>query len=95
MVTARREDDMPRSRIPEFSSVEEEAKFWDTHDTTEFEDEWEEVTDIVFVAAQPKDGIWLRFDDAVLAELTRIAREQKSSPQTLARRWVLQRLQNP
>ena len=31
------------SRIPAFSSIEEEAAFWDTHDTTDFEDEWEPV----------------------------------------------------
>ena len=27
------------SRIPEFSSIEEEAAFWDTHDFTDFLDE--------------------------------------------------------
>ena len=32
-----------KSRIPEFSSIEEEAEFWDTHDTTEFEDEFKPV----------------------------------------------------
>ena len=32
-----------RSRIPDFASLEEEAEFWDTHDSTEFEDEWEPV----------------------------------------------------
>jgi hypothetical protein len=34
-------------RIPKFASIEEEAVFWDTHDTTEFEDEFEEV-EVVF-----------------------------------------------
>jgi hypothetical protein len=28
-----------RSRIPRFKSYEEEAEFWDTHDSTEFESE--------------------------------------------------------
>ncbi len=27
-------------KIPAFSSIEEEAAFWDTHDTTEFSEEW-------------------------------------------------------
>ncbi len=27
------------SRIPDFSSIEEEAEFWDTHDCTDFLDE--------------------------------------------------------
>lgn len=30
-------------KIPKFRSEEEEAEFWDTHDTTEFWDETEEV----------------------------------------------------
>ena len=32
-----------KSRIPEFSNIEKEAEFWDTHDTTEFEDEFKPV----------------------------------------------------
>ena len=39
--------DMPtkpkKSRIPRFRSLEAEAEFWDTHDSTEFEDEFKEV----------------------------------------------------
>ncbi|GEM_PF-4844755 len=31
------------SAIPEFKSIQEEAVFWDTHDTSEFEDEFEPV----------------------------------------------------
>jgi len=27
---------MQPSRIPEFANLEEEAAFWDTHDTTDF-----------------------------------------------------------
>jgi CopG antitoxin of type II toxin-antitoxin system len=79
-------------RIPEFRSVEEAAEFFDTHDTTEFEDEWEEFTDVRFQAAQPKDGVWLRFGDETLAALTNLAREQMTSPAVLARRWILERL---
>ncbi|MBA7520970.1 hypothetical protein ES705_13070 [subsurface metagenome] len=30
-------------KIPRFKSVEEEAEFWDTHDTEEFADEFEPV----------------------------------------------------
>lgn len=30
--------------IPDFSSIEEEAAFWDTHDTTDFEEEFHPVT---------------------------------------------------
>lgn len=43
-----------KSRIPAFSSTEEEAEFWDTHDSAEFEDEFETVTDVKFVKAKRK-----------------------------------------
>jgi len=33
----------PRPRIPRFRSREEEAEFWDTHDSTEFESFWRPV----------------------------------------------------
>jgi hypothetical protein len=79
-------------RIPEFTSIEEAAAFWDAHDSTEFEDEWEEVTDVRFQAAIPQEGIWLQFDDATLLALTERARALNLSPKTLARRWVLERL---
>jgi hypothetical protein len=35
---------MQPSRIPEFANLEEEAAFWDTHDTTDFKDEFHPVT---------------------------------------------------
>ncbi len=37
------ENNMPKVRIPVFSSVAEEAAFWDSHDTAEFESEFEPV----------------------------------------------------
>lgn len=37
------ESEIPKTRIPVFSSIAEEAAFWDSHDTAEFEDEFEPV----------------------------------------------------
>lgn len=34
---------MERGKEPIFKSIEEEAEFWDTHDTEEFADEFEPV----------------------------------------------------
>jgi hypothetical protein len=36
-------DEQKKSQIPEFKTIAEEAAFWDTHDTTDFEDEFEEI----------------------------------------------------
>jgi hypothetical protein len=35
-------------KLPQTDSIEELARFWDTHDLTAFEDQLEEVTEPVF-----------------------------------------------
>ena len=82
----------PKSRIPTFRSIEEEAEFWDTHSSAEFEDELEEVTDVMFVKAGPKKAITVRLDENTLAALTEQARVEGVAPSTLARMWILERL---
>jgi hypothetical protein len=39
---------MNTPKIPKTDSIQELAKFWDTHDLTDFEDELVEVTEPVF-----------------------------------------------
>jgi hypothetical protein len=77
-------------RIPEFKSVEEEAEFWDTHDTTDFEEEWKPVR--VRFAKNLSEGITIRFDPETLAELRSQAKAKGMGPTTLARMWILERL---
>ncbi|MGH2557503.1 MAG: CopG family antitoxin [Thermomicrobiales bacterium] len=80
------------SRIPSFRTIAEEAEFWDTHDITEFADELDEVTDVVFGSVQSKDALVLRFVGDDLTALVERAREEDVSPATLVRGWVLERL---
>lgn len=82
------------SRIPAFSSIEEEAEFWDTHDSTEFEDEFEPVTDvkIIFVPARTQKGIMVRLDYDTILRITEMGRAKGVGPSTLARMWVLEKL---
>jgi predicted DNA binding CopG/RHH family protein len=80
------------SRIPEFKTVQEEAAFWETHDSMEFEDEFEPVTDVTFVRSQPKKGLTVRLAQDSLAALTKQAHEKGIGPSTLARMWILERL---
>jgi hypothetical protein len=78
------------SRIPEFASIEEEAAFWDTHSTADYEDEFKPVR--VRVAKRLSTGVTIRFDPETLRRLRTIAREQGIGPTTLIRMWVLERL---
>lgn len=81
----------PHSRIPEFSSRQEEAEFWDTHS---FADYWDELTPVkVRFAKNLSEGITIRFDPQTLARLRQEARRKGMGPTTLARMWILERLQ--
>ena len=76
--------------IPKFKNYAEEAKFWDSHDTTEFADQSNRVR--VKFAKNLSDGITIRFDTKTLNELRLKAHEKGIGPTTLARMWILERL---
>lgn len=82
---------MTRSRIPRFKSLEEEAEFWDTHDTTEFEDEFEEVK--IEVARPLIHTLAVRLDANTIGRLGAVARKKGVGLSTLARMWLLERLE--
>jgi hypothetical protein len=80
-----------RSRIPRFKSREEEAQFWETHSTTEFEDEFEEVK---LKVARPLGHILaVRMDARTIDRLAELGRAKGLGPSTLARMWLLERLE--
>ena len=82
----------PKSRIPDFETIEEAAEFWDTHSLAEFEDELEEVTDIMFIKAGPKKAVTVRLDEPTFAAVSREAAEKGVRPSTLIHWWVLERV---
>ena len=79
-----------KRRIPEFRTIEEEAEFWDTHDTTDYEDEFKPVK--VRFADKLFDRVTIPVDADTLAQLDALAREEELNATALARRWVLERL---
>ncbi len=79
-------------RIPEFTSVEEEAAWWDSHDIADYQDELRTVP--VRVAKKLSDGITIRLEPDALAELRARARQTGVPPATLARRWLLDYLRH-
>ena len=80
-----------KSRIPEFANREQEAEWWDTHDITDYLDELKPVK--VRFAKNLCEGITIRFDPETLAILRQEAKKKGMGPTTLARMWVLERLQ--
>ena len=80
-----------QSRIPEFKTIEEEAEFWDTHDLTDYWDEFKPVK--VRFADQLFDRVTIPVDADTLAQLEALAREEELNATVLVRRWVLERLE--
>lgn len=82
-----------KSGIPKFKTIEEEAKFWDTHDFTDFEDELENV-EIVFELEKPRtETLVVRLQKKSKDKLRRAARSRGLNVSTLARMWLMEKLQ--
>lgn len=77
-----------RSRIPTFATIDEEAAFWDSHDTADFEDELEPVDDVVFESVRSSQGLMVRFDGDILERLDRIAAATGSDSKSVIKRMV-------
>ena len=82
-----------KSKIPKFKSIEEEARFWDTHSFTDFEDETEDV-EIIWEVDKPRDEtLVLRVQKGFKDRLKRTARKKGLNVSTLARMWLMEKLQ--
>ena len=78
------------ARIPEFATIEEEARFWDTHSTADYESEFRPVR--TRFAKRLSTGVTIRLDPQTLQQLRTLAHERGIGPTTLIRMWVLERL---
>ena len=79
-----------RGRIPSFRSIEEEAEWWDTHDSADYDEEFEPVE----LVLGPDFGSTLSvpLDAKDIDELGRRADEMGVGITTLARMWIEEHL---
>lgn len=82
---------MKRLKLPQIDSIEELAQFWDTHDLTEFEEELEEVTEVVF-ERKPETTIPLHLHPQEVEAVKRAAQARGVAEAALLREWVLEKL---
>ncbi len=82
---------MTNNRIPNTDSIEELARFWDTHDLTDFEDELVEVIEPVFVRDE-NAVLQLYFRKSEFERLSQLAQAKGIDSTSLAQDWVLERL---
>jgi hypothetical protein len=83
------EKPMTTRKLPRTDSIQELAKFWDTHDLADFQDELEEVTEPLFVRGTP---IQVHLQSSEAKTVQEIAQSKGVSQAELIREWVLQKL---
>lgn len=81
---------MKTRRLPQTDSIQELARFWDTHDLTDFEDQLEEVTEPVF---ERQTVIPLNLESAEAEAVRKIAKAKGVAEAELIRGWVLEKIQ--
>ena len=84
---------MKTPKIPHIDSLEELARFWDTHDLTDFEDELEEVREPVF-EHQAEEMVTIRLPTAEVEAVRRLAKAKGMGHTVLIQEWVREKLQH-
>jgi len=80
---------MKIAKLPQTDSIQQLARFWDTHDLTDFEHEMEEVTEPVFAAS---DSINLKLPPRDAEAVRKLAKSKGVSQAELIQQWVFQKL---
>jgi|CXWL01.1.fsa_nt_gi hypothetical protein len=101
-VTGKKVGPKTTSRLPDFSkmTIQEEAEFWDTTDSAEYEDEFVDVTDDdeygvgIALRSQKKRPMTVRLEPDIITLLTQEAKSQGIGPSTLARMVILRHLKD-
>ena len=78
--------------IPTFKSDQEEADFWDTHDTTDYID-WSKAERVVFTNLKPTtQSISLRLPVSLLSDLKVLANKNDVPYQSLMKVYLSERV---
>jgi CopG antitoxin of type II toxin-antitoxin system len=83
---------MNRPKLPQTDSIQELARFWDTHDLTDFKDQLEEVTEPVF---ERKPVVKIPLEAREIEAVNEIARSRGVDSTELIREWILEKIQTP
>jgi len=79
-------------KIPKFKNIAEEARFWDTHDVTDYLSEMKRV-EVAYNPAVPKQvTLTVRVQAALKKRLEEIAERQRVNLSTLLRIWFVDKV---
>jgi len=79
--------------IKPFKTLEEEAEFWDTHDLSPlFAGKKIDLMDLPLIEKEKDASITVRIQRATKNILKKVARQKGLNPSTLARMWIMEKL---
>jgi predicted DNA binding CopG/RHH family protein len=85
------EKPMKTPKIPHTDSITELARFWDTHDLTDFDDELEEVHESIF-ERRAEEPVTIHLPAEEVEMVKRMAEAKGMGHTALIREWVLEKL---
>ena len=75
-------------KVPRFKNLKQEREFWNSHDSTDYLDDFEVTKDVVFVRPK-KEVISLRLDPKIVRKLKELADKEGLPPTTYARMLIV------
>ena len=75
-------------KAPKFKKLKDEREFWDSHDSTDFLDDFTLAKDVVFVRPK-KEVISLRLEPKIISKLRELAYKEGLPPTTYARMLII------
>lgn len=82
-------------QVPNFKSLEEEAAFWDTHDSEDYPDYWQPAPDVKFsknLVSVYKKVMPVRLDEGTVEAVKKVARQKGIGTSTTIRMLIRERL---
>ncbi len=79
-------------KVPKFKTLKEEREFWDTHDSTDYLDDFKTTKNVVFVRPR-KEVISLRLEPKFIRRLRELADKEGLPPTTYARMLIVKSIQ--
>jgi len=81
-------------KIPEFKTIAQEARFWDTHDISDFLPEMKEVGMVYSPSSPKKETLTIRVQADLKKRLEKTAKIYGVPLSTLLRIWFIDKLAN-
>ena len=79
-------------KVPKFKNLKEERVFWDTHNSTDYHDDFKVTENVVFVRPK-KEVISLRLEPKIIKRLRELADKEGLPPTTYARMLIVKGIQ--